>query len=233
LKILAFDTATPVTSVAVGVDGAVAAEISITGDKAQMERLMPMIDGVLREARVGIGEIEGVAVGAGPGLFTALRIGVTTANTMSQVLRVPVLGLSSLDILATGVAYKQGLVAAAIDARRGEIFAALYEADGAACKITIEPEAVDPAVFAAKLAARRQPVTLAGDGFMTYREIFKEKLGKAAISASPEFMYPRASVIISMAGAALIVAKPGEPGILLPAYMRSPDADEHIKKMRR
>jgi tRNA threonylcarbamoyladenosine biosynthesis protein TsaB len=233
MNILAFDTATTVTSVAVGAEGAVIAEISITGDRVQMERLMPMIDAALGEAGLRIGDINGIAVGIGPGLFTALRIGVTTANTLSQVLRVPVAGVRSLDILAAGIAYRPGLAATAIDARRGEVFASIYEVDGVAAVRISQARVMKPADLAAELATFSQPVSMAGDGFVAYESTFKESLEYEGNIASPEFMYPRASALIGLAEPILLKSPPGEPGLVVPNYIRSPDADELIKRMKK
>lgn len=233
MNILAFDTATPVTSVAVGVAGALVAEISITGEKAQMERLMPMIDAALREAGAGIRDMDGIAVGIGPGLFTALRIGVTTANTLSQVMKVPLAGVSSLDVLAAGVVYRGGTIAAAIDARRGEVFASLYQAmDGRAVPVGA-PRVLKPENLAAELSARDNGVTMVGDGFQAYYPVFKEALDDRITPAPPEFMYPRASSLLMLAGPLLEVEQPGVPGLVKPMYIRQPDADEHIKKMKK
>ncbi len=233
MKVLAFDTATPVTSVAVGIDGAVVAEISITGDKVQMERLMPMIDAALREAGITVRDLEGIAVGVGPGLFTALRIGVTTANTLSQVLRVPVVGVSSLDILAAGIAYRGGLIAAAIDARRREVFAALYCVTEGVIGIIAPEHVIEPGTLAEELAAYDEPIAMVGDGFSAYCSVMRDRLENRVTLASPEFMYPRASSLLMLAEPALRAAVPGVPGLVAPVYVRQPDAVELIKKMRR
>lgn len=233
MKILAFDTATPVTSVAVAVNGETLSEISITGDKAQMERLMPMIDAALDEAGVKIDEIDGIAAGIGPGLFTSLRIGVVTANTLSQVLSVPVAGISSLDALAWGVVERDGLVAAVIDARRGEVFAAIYLAQGREITVDVAVRVIKPDLLAAELAESGKMLTVVGDGYVAYRDIFNDALSGKTSSVSPENMFPRASSIAALASESLATAEPGTPGLAKPVYIRQPDADELIKKMRK
>lgn len=230
--ILAFDTATTVTSVAVLNGGQTLAEMSITGDKVQMERLMSMIDVVLKEARVDITEVDGIAVGTGPGLFTSLRIGVVTANTLSQVLRVPVAGVSSLDALAHGASGRGGAISAAIDARRGEVFTAMYEASRG-CIEAITPVCLKkPDELAEKLAGRLDTITLVGSGFATFDTVFKDTMGIRFQTVSPELMFPRASSIALLAAAALAQIPAHEPCLVAPIYIRNPDADEHIKKMK-
>lgn len=233
MNILAFDTATPVTSVAVASDGKTLSEISITGDKDQMERLMPMIDAALDEAGIKIGQIDGIAVGNGPGLFTSLRIGVVTANTLSQVLRAPVAGVSSLDALAWGAAKHDGLVAAVIDARRGEVFAAVYATRDRGIKVTAPVRVIKPDLLAAELAALGETLTVVGNGYVAYRDVFRAALDGRAVQASPEQMFPRASGIATLASDNLTAADPGTPGLVTPIYIRQPDADENIKKMKK
>ncbi|MFA5867303.1 MAG: tRNA (adenosine(37)-N6)-threonylcarbamoyltransferase complex dimerization subunit type 1 TsaB [Actinomycetota bacterium] len=233
MNILAFDTATPVTSVAVASDGITLSEISITGDKAQMERLMPMVDAALGEAGIKIGDISGIAVGTGPGLFTSLRIGVVTANTLSQVLRVPVAGVSSLDALARGVDGSEGVIAAVIDARRGEVFAAIYASRDHVHEITVPTRVIKPDRLAAELAESGESLTIVGDGYAAYRDLFRDVLAGRASPASPECMFPRASSIAALARDELATADAGSPGLVAPVYIRQPDADKLIKKMKK
>jgi tRNA threonylcarbamoyladenosine biosynthesis protein TsaB len=233
MNILAFDTATPVTSVAVVADGKTLSEISITGDKAQMERLMPMIDAALEEAGVRLSQINGIAVGTGPGLFTSLRIGVVTANTLSQTLHVPVAGVSSLDALAHAVSGRNGIIAAAIDARRGEVFTVTYKASGGGIKAITSVRAVKPDELADKLAGQLDTLTLVGSGFATFDTIFKDAMGIRFQTVSPELMFPRASSIAMLAAATLAQKPAHEACLVAPIYVRNPDADEHIKKMKK
>lgn len=230
MKILCFDTATPVTSVAVGVDGRVASELSITGDKTQMERLMPMIDSALKKAGLSIRDIDGIAVGSGPGLFTALRIGVVTANALSQVLSVPVVGISSLDTLAKGCEGMNSTVAAVIDAKRGEVFAGIYqkEGQGAAVEYT---KAESPDELAERLAGFGTPM-LVGNGVAAYLDVFKKAFGERLTVAPPEFMYPRGASQLALAALEIAEAEAGVPGQVKPIYVRNPDADRQIKRMK-
>jgi tRNA threonylcarbamoyladenosine biosynthesis protein TsaB len=233
MNVLAFDTATPVTSVAVSSNGNVLSEMSITGDKAQMERLMPMIDAALNEAGIGIKQIDGIAVGTGPGLFTSLRIGVVTANTLAQVLQVPVAGVSSLDVLAWGASADEGLIAAIIDARRGEVFAGVYSASSREIKVTSAERVIKPEALAAELAESNKMITIVGDGYVTYRDVLRDALGERACSASPENMFPRGSSVAALANDYLAAAEPGQSRQVEPVYIRQPDADELIKKMKK
>ncbi|MFH1736622.1 MAG: tRNA (adenosine(37)-N6)-threonylcarbamoyltransferase complex dimerization subunit type 1 TsaB [Actinomycetota bacterium] len=232
MKVLGFDTATPVTSVALSEDGRIIAELSITGDRTQMERLMPMIDAALKDAGVKVRDIDGIAVGTGPGLFTALRIGVATANALSQALRVPIAGVSSLDALAKGCAGSGETIAAVIDAKRGEVFASLYISDAGLNSLVWAAGVFEPETLARRLAVVGGEVIAVGNGVIAYQNIFKEYLGDNLSVAAPELMFPRAAAVIELGEPALREAPKGLPGQVRPVYVRQPDADKNIKKMK-
>ena len=233
MKVLGFDTATPVTSVAVSEDGRIIAELSITGDRTQMERLMPMIDAALKDSGIKVSDVDGIAVGTGPGLFTALRIGVATANALSQALRVPIVGVSSLDALAEGCAGSGETIAAVIDAKRGEVFASLYISDAGSNKSVWAAAVFEPETLARRMAIIGGEVIAVGNGVAAYQDVFKEQLGADLSVAPPELMFPRAAAVIELGEPALRKAPKGLAGQVRPVYVRQPDADKNIKKMKR
>jgi tRNA threonylcarbamoyladenosine biosynthesis protein TsaB len=158
MRVLAIDTSTLTASVAVVVDGVVvAASEARTG--AHSERLMPLVAEVTGRAGVAPRSLDAVAVGAGPGSFTGLRIGMATAKGIAFAAGVPLWLVSSLAALAHGV---PGLAVGALDARRGEVYAGFYR-DGVA---VAAERVVPPAELAAAIAAirgEREPVTVVGD----------------------------------------------------------------------
>lgn len=150
--VLAFDTATPSTAVAVSLpDGGLleARDDPAAGERpGHATRLLPLAEQVLASAGLGWREIERFAVGIGPGTFTGLRVGIATAHGVAQSRGVPLVGISSLRALARGVGEHERPVLAAIDARRGEMFVAGYQADVQ----VLSPAAVSPAALACALA---------------------------------------------------------------------------------
>lgn len=138
MYVLAIETATPVVSVAlVEASGATLAHASARRPREHVEMLTPMVSWVLSQAGVAGRDVAGVAVGTGPGRFSGLRVGVSSAKALAQAWGVPVVGLSTLDVLAAEQAPACGrlfasevaldpVVCAVVDARRGECFAALY-----------------------------------------------------------------------------------------------------------
>src|SRR5207245_7546274 len=124
--ILGIESATTQVGCAIGGhEGVLAAFHSARGQR-HAETLAPAIDFVRRHARVEFDELGAIAVDVGPGLFTGLRVGIATAKALAQTLRLPMIGVSSLDLLAFRVRYTNRLIVAVLDARRGEVFYAFY-----------------------------------------------------------------------------------------------------------
>src|SRR5437867_4271444 len=100
MLILAIDTATSRVSVAVGDADSVRGEVHLAGGRRHAEQLAPAVQYLCRELEIELAHVTAIGVGLGPGLFTGLRVGVTTAKVMAQTLRIPVVGIPSLDLVA-------------------------------------------------------------------------------------------------------------------------------------
>jgi tRNA threonylcarbamoyladenosine biosynthesis protein TsaB len=124
--VLGIETATSQVGCALGGHEGVLAGFHAARGRRHAEILTPAIAFVCEQAEIGLSEIGVIAVDVGPGLFTGLRVGVATAKALAQALHVPMLGLSSLDLLAFPVRSSRRLIAAVIDGRRGEVFCAFY-----------------------------------------------------------------------------------------------------------
>jgi len=177
---------------------------------------------------VGWDDITRICVGTGPGGFTGLRLGVSTARALSQGRGLPVVGVSSLEALARGVELVSpteldlpgnpdvsGPVLAVIDARRGEVFAAAW--DGATA--LVEPAAYAPEALAERLLALEVPVRAVGDGAVRFREEL-EGAG-VAVPVDGSAVHRIAAAPLCRLGAA---GEPAERDRLLPDYRREPDA---------
>jgi len=173
--LLAFDTATPQVGVALHDGEEVIAELLSTRAMKHGEQLAPLIARVLVEAGAVRQDLTAIAVGAGPGPFTGLRVGLVTARTLGFALDIPVYAACSLDVIAAeclslGV---PGPFTVATDARRKEVYLATYDEDGS--RLT-GPEVVRPAD-----AATDQPV--AGEGALLYPDSFPNPFGPTRPSA--------------------------------------------------
>jgi tRNA threonylcarbamoyl adenosine modification protein YeaZ len=207
--LLAFDTSSAAVTVALATPGGEIVASSTTVDALRHgELLAPAIASALETAGVGPRDLTGIAVGVGPGPFTGLRVGLVTARTMGEVLGIEVSGVCSLDILARQSSLTLP-VAVATDARRKEIYWALYDgpaADGS--RRRLEGPAVDkPAEVAHVLSG----LPVIGRGAVLYGEVL-------GVSGVEVLEYPSAEVLAAgVATGTLVVVEPE------PMYLRRPD----------
>ena len=144
------DTATPVTAVAVGSESGTLAEVAVRHERRHAEVLAPAVRWELDQAEVDPGALAGVAVGTGPGLFTGLRVGVSTAKALAQAWGLPMVAVPSLDLIAFAHRHVHRAICPVIDARRGEVFCALYRhAPGGVVRLT-DYQVLRPAQLAAE-----------------------------------------------------------------------------------
>lgn len=211
MLVLALDTSSPTVAVAVcdasADDVRVQSERAETAENRHGERLAPLIVAALRDARLGVDALEGIVVGLGPAPFTGLRVGIMTARAMSDALGIPAYGVCSLDGIAHRFASHEGPFAVLSDARRKQVYWALYDESGARID---GPELGLPVDVATALGGRTTDV--AGAGALLYREVFA---GFAVREGDPS---PRAADLVWCAD---LAAPPGE---LAPLYLRRPDA---------
>lgn len=218
--VLALESATSVVGCAVGgAGGALAAAWSARG-RRHAESLAPQIEFVTRQAGVALGELAAIAVDVGPGLYTGLRVGVTTAMTMAHALHIPVVEVASTDVIAEEVGPQASRIDVAIDARRGEVFHAAYEPDGGALSRISDPAVVTPAELRSILGAVGGTVVLAGDGAQAHPDV----LGVGAGVRHADVVHPRADVLVRMAAARLGAGDTTAPELVRPRYLRRPDA---------
>jgi tRNA threonylcarbamoyl adenosine modification protein YeaZ len=163
MRILAIDTALPAISACVFDEGAESPESieTIAMERGHAEALLPLIDRVMAGVEGGFASLDRVAVTVGPGSFTGLRVGIAAARAIGIACKVPVIGVSTLAALAAPLILEQkpGLVAVAIDARRGNVFFAAFGPDGRA---TSAPRIMPPREAVRSLGAG--PVRIAGSG---------------------------------------------------------------------
>jgi len=217
--VLAIDTATPstVAGVLLG-DGRVVEARDDPPDGSRGEhasRVLVLVEQALRDAGVGWGDVDRIAVGVGPGGFTGLRIGIATARALAQARGLPLVPVSSLAALAAGAAAGDGAVAAVIDARRGEAFAGAWAGE----RELLAPVALAPDALAVRLRALAVPVQAVGDGAVRFRS----ELEGAGVAVPPDgsAVHRIAAAPLCRLGAA---GEPAERDRLLPDYRREPDA---------
>lgn len=142
--VLAIESATARAGVALGTPDGVIASVQVTRGPRHAEVLVPAVEFVCQQAGIALGEVDAIAVDIGPGLFTGLRVGIATANGLAQALGKPMIGVSSLDLIAHANRFAGDELVAVIDARRGEVYAARYEVIGDGVKRVVEPMVLPP-----------------------------------------------------------------------------------------
>ena len=223
MLILGIDTATPQVSVAIGGHEGVLASTQSARGRQHAEILTPAIEFTCRQARIELSEISVVAVDLGPGLFTGLRVGVAAAKAMAHALRVPMIGVSSLDLVAFPLRHSPKLIVAAVDARRGELFTASYRQVPGGLQRLTPNHVVSPDDLASELLATAEECVLVGDGATRYREVF-DGLHKVEI-IEEGLSYPAASSLVMLAHARALREDWVKPWDLQPLYLRKPDAE--------
>jgi tRNA threonylcarbamoyladenosine biosynthesis protein TsaB len=221
--ILGITTSTPQVGCAIGGHEGVLAEAHSSRGRRHAESLTPAIDFLRQQARVELDEIGCVAVDVGPGLFTGLRVGISAAKAMAHALRVPMIGVASLDLLAFPVRWSPRLVVAALDARRNELFTASYRQVPGGIQ-RLGPYGVStPEDLAADLEAIREDVLVVGDGALRYPRAFAEirpvEIGDQGLA------HPSAASLVQLAHARALREEFVQPWELEPLYLRRPDAE--------
>jgi tRNA threonylcarbamoyladenosine biosynthesis protein TsaB len=223
VQLLAIDTATATVGVAIGDAGAVRGEIRLTGGRRHAEELAPAIRRLVEWTGVELDQLAAIAVGIGPGLFTGLRVGVTTAKVMAQALRIPVVPVVSLDLVAYPMRHAHRLIVAVLDARRREVFHAAYQPVPGGVQRVTDYTVGAPADLVAELEAGGAEVLLAGDGVAAHASVFAE-LDRAEL-AGPEFSAPSTSALVALATARVLREEFASPWEVEPLYLRESDAE--------
>lgn len=222
MLILGIESATSQVGCAIGGHEGVLASVHSARPRRHAESLAPQIEFITEQAGVKLAEIGVVAVDVGPGLYTGLRVGVTTGMALAHTLRIPMIGVSSLDLLAFPMAHTERTIVAAIDARRGEVFHASYRAVPGGVQRMTEPGVSTPADLRADIIADHDEVLLVGDGALHHHQEFDDVTGVEIADAAVAF--PSAASLVMLAHAKALREEFVRPDQIEPMYMRRPDA---------
>lgn len=223
MLILGITTSTVQVGCAIGGHEGVLASVHSSRGKRHAETLAPAIDFLRRQARVGLDEIGCVAVDVGPGLFTGLRVGIATGKAMAHALRVPMIGVASLDLVAFPLRWSPRLVVAAIDARRGELFSATYRHVPGGIQRLGDYQVGSPDDLAGEIAATGEDVLLVGDGALRYADMLTA-IGPGVEVADQGTSYPSAASLVELAHPRALREEFVQPWEVAPVYLRRPDA---------
>ena len=218
MNILAIDTSALTATAAILSDDTLLGEISTTTKLTHSQTIMPMIDELLKKVNLDISDIDLFACSEGPGSFTGLRIGIGTIKGLAYGLGKPVVGVSTLAALAHNIANTDLVISPIMDARRGQVYNALYKWNGVGLECIKEPRALAIEELCGELTEK---TIFVGDGVKVHRERITELLGEKAIFAPPQHQLQRAG---SVAYAALGKV-PCDAAELTAIYLRKPQAE--------
>ena len=220
MLILGIETATEQVGVAIGGHEGVIASFEVVRGRRHAEILTPAIEFVCRQADVELSEIGCLAVDVGPGLFTGMRVGIASAKALALALRVPMIGISSLDLLAFACRHTDRVVVPVVDARKNEVFWAMYrQVPGGVQQVS--PPTVGPIEeLVADLLARSQDTLCVGDGAGRHRAAIVD--GYRCEIAGP--IHPSPAALVQLAHARALREDWLRPDEIEPLYLRAPDA---------
>ena len=222
MKIFALETSARAVSVAVTESGVVLASACQNTGLTHSRTLMPLAENLLRGIGLTAREMDLFAVAAGPGSFTGIRIGVAAAKGLAYGAERPAVGVSTLAAMARGVALFDGLIVAAMDARRQQVYEATFRAGGGALSRLTPDRAVSLADLSAELSGQTTPILTVGDG-AELCAAYLNAHGVACRTAPPHLIMQNA---VSVALEAETLPESGyvSAGDLRPVYLRPPQA---------
>ena len=243
MRILGIDTATPVASVALVENAKVLAEqIYPEPDdsgsslnypkKNHAEIIVPLIDSVLARAKVSWRDLAAVAVSIGPGSFTGVRIGLSTVKGLLFGWDLPVVGISTLQAYAADIPGSEELICSMLDARKKEVYMALFRRRGEAIERMTEDRVMPIAVAIRKISecAQNTPCLLTGAGAEVYAAEFQSALGRV-VRIEHERAHSTATAVARLGEQRIACAEADDLAGLLPAYVRQSEAESKRKQL--
>ena len=201
-------------------------EHSLQTRMTHSRRLLSSIANLMKEAQLEWSHIDAIAVSLGPGSFTGLRIGLSTVKGLSFADSIPLIGISTLEAMANQFLYSGCQVCAVIDARKKEVYAALFQTDASGSLQRLSEDMVlPPQDLAAKIM---KPTLLIGDGAELYKGIFCDVIGDNALFPLPHLSFPRAAHIGYLALPYWERKEFLDAADSTPIYIRPSDAEIHF-----
>jgi tRNA threonylcarbamoyladenosine biosynthesis protein TsaB len=241
MKILAIETSTMLGGIAIADDTAgLIAEVRLNVKSTHSERLMTEINHVLQQSGLTSHDIDTFGVAIGPGSFTGLRIGLSTAKGFSYATGKPIVSVPTLEAFAWNFPYCRSPVCIMLDARKGEVYAALFQwtEDGfvrlvgeVSARVEKLVEKITSGIHPLPSAKTREEMSgeerilFAGEGALLYRSKIEEMIGEKAVFAPLEKMVPSPANVASIGIQKALKGEFSEPVSLVPVYMRRSEAE--------
>ncbi len=239
MRVLGIDTATSVASVSLIEDGELIAEQFHPSQESQArstsahpksnhaEIILPLIESVLNKAGAALTDIAGIAVSIGPGSFTGVRIGLSTVKGLAYGGRIPVVGVSTLLANGARVTDFDGLICSFLDARKNEVYAALFRrTETDLTRLTEDLVApAEAAIETARTFAQAASCLFIGDGVQKYEKKLLDSLGNGIRLSTGSSYSSLASSLARLGADRLRISEGDDLGTLAPVYLRPPEAE--------
>jgi len=224
MMVLGIETATRAASVALVSEEEILAEYILSGVKSHAEQLLRGIDQILSDTGKSLTECAGIAVSVGPGSFTGLRIGVSTAKALAWAANLPIVGISTLRAMAANIPHAAYPICPVLDARKREVYTALYKWVEGELQAVIPEQVVSAADMIHQLD-RSLKIIFIGNGSRLYQGMIQEQFGKQAEFSPQSHDCPRASTVASLGLKRLLAQQFDLVQTLVPTYLRPSDAE--------
>lgn len=230
--LLAFETSAKAASVALFQGDKLLGESYQNTGLTHSQTLLKMAEDLLKNCGATVNDLTDVAVAAGPGSFTGVRIGVAAAKGLAWGKALPCWGVSTLEAMAMGLGVQDGYVLATMDARRGQVYTALFSAKNGIISRVFDDSAIALTELKERIAKLEQPIFLVGDGSTLTYNTLKEDV--PALILPPEYkMHQRAVGVGLAAFSAIAQGEAGNAETLSPNYLRLSQAErERLEKTK-
>jgi tRNA threonylcarbamoyladenosine biosynthesis protein TsaB len=223
MKILAIDTSTPVGSIAIVEGALLKAQHILNISATHNQRLLPGIDRILMETEWSLNDLDALAVSLGPGSFTGLRIGISIVKGLAWATGKPLAGVPTLDALAANVPFVPHPICPVLDARKGEIYTALFRwGDKQLPERLTEYMAIKPEDLVDRISEK---TVLVGDALLSHGDYLVKELGERLVQAPPHLNVVHASSVAWLAWQKLRLGIQEDVSSCTPLYVRPSEAE--------
>jgi tRNA threonylcarbamoyladenosine biosynthesis protein TsaB len=221
MKVLAIDTSNYALGIALTEADKIIGEYITNMKKNHSVRVMPAIEQLLKDCETTPSELDKIVVAKGPGSYTGVRIGVTIAKTLAWTLKIPLSGVSSLEVLAANGRYFDGLISPLFDARRGQLYTGLYRYDNNRIKTVVQDINILDTEWAEQLSQYKEKILFVGTDVEIHQGALQKVLGDMAEFSPIQLFNPRPGEL-----AFLGMDKPTEDiHHFVPNYVRMAEAE--------
>jgi tRNA threonylcarbamoyladenosine biosynthesis protein TsaB len=222
MLVLGIETSTTQGGAALVGPAGLLSEYTLNVEVTHSERLLPAIDRMLSDAALGLEGLGGLAVAIGPGSFTGLRIGLSTVKGLAYATGLPVVGVPSLEALAWALPAARWPVCAVLDARKQEVYAALFAHEAGALRRLMPDRALTPDALCELI---RTPTLFIGDALAVYADRFAERLGDRFLLPPAVSRGARPACVAALGRERLLQGERDDVDALVPRYLRPSEAE--------